>query len=111
VVDDVIHQHAADCRLASAAEDFSFSHRERPILVPFFVAGGSDGRPGLGYFLVEYFEDLLLRLCDQRFEVGGAGGCEVELFGGQGIDSESGELGQVAGQAAQQHGLFVRLPG
>lgn len=90
---------------------FSFAHREGPVLVPFFVTGGGDYGAHVGHFLVEYFEHMFLGLCDQRFVVRRAGGGEVELVGGQGTDPEAGELGQVAGQAAQQHGFFVGLPG
>src|SRR5205823_2338312 len=107
VMDDVVHHEAAMHGDLGHGEDHVLAVAEGPGLVPGLVAGAGEGRPGRGDVLVEERQELLGGL-----RLGGvvAAG-EVELVGGDGRGGPARELGEVDGEAAEGHGLRVRLPG
>lgn len=110
MVDDVIHDEAAQGSRAWEREDGFPGGLQREDFLQILVARLSDGGAGGGNVLVEVFEKLLTCRHDIRLTRGRTVRAKVHRFAPKGERNERRQFDEMSGEPAHGHGFIVGLP-
>ena len=111
MVDEVIHDAAAQNGDAGQREDRFPTKEECPGLQEVLVGRASDGRPRRQDILLKHLDNFLLRLHLLRLIRRSTRRSDVKEILLNGKDGPIGDLGYVCRQPTHGHGFFVRSPG